>query len=90
MSGGLTGGGLTGGGLTGGGLTGGGLTGGGLSGGGLTGGSRHWSDCAMTVPEGHALHAVVAVGRQGSPASLPEMLQARTSEGPHFRGIVRP
>lgn len=31
----------------------------------------------VKVPEGHALHAVVAVGRQGNPFSLPEMLQAR-------------
>ena len=31
----------------------------------------------VKVPEGYALHAVVAVGRQGNPASLPEMLQGR-------------
>ena len=31
----------------------------------------------VKVPDGYALHAVVAVGRQGNPASLPEMLQAR-------------
>jgi hypothetical protein len=31
----------------------------------------------LHLPEGHVIHAVVAVGRQGDPASLPEMLQAR-------------
>jgi nitroreductase len=29
------------------------------------------------LPQDHVLHAVVAVGRQGDPASLPEMLQTR-------------
>ena len=31
----------------------------------------------VALPENHVLHAVVAVGRQGDPSSLPEMLQAR-------------
>ncbi|MEO6300341.1 MAG: nitroreductase family protein [Paracoccaceae bacterium] len=31
----------------------------------------------LNLPKGYALHAVVAVGRQGNPASLPEMLQSR-------------
>ncbi|GAB1363516.1 nitroreductase family protein [Rhodobacter sp.] len=32
---------------------------------------------AVNLPEGHSLHAVVAVGHLGSPALLPETLQAR-------------
>jgi nitroreductase len=31
----------------------------------------------LKLPEGYALHAVVAVGHQGDPVSLNEMLQAR-------------
>lgn len=32
---------------------------------------------ALDIPEDHAVHAVVAVGRLGDPALLPERLQAR-------------
>ena len=31
----------------------------------------------LNLPEGYAIHAIVAVGRQGNPADLHEMLQAR-------------
>jgi len=31
----------------------------------------------LNLPDGYKIHAVVAVGRQGDPATLPEMLQAR-------------
>ena len=32
---------------------------------------------ALDLPAGHVQHAVVALGKQGHPASLPEALQAR-------------
>lgn len=32
---------------------------------------------AINLPEGYALHAVVAIGKQGDPSTLPEALQAR-------------
>jgi hypothetical protein len=37
----------------------------------------------LAVPEGIALHAVVALGRQGDPATLPEGLRSR--EAPNGR-----
>jgi nitroreductase len=38
---------------------------------------------SLHLPAGHALHAVVAIGRQGDPAMLPEALRAR--EAPNGR-----
>lgn len=32
---------------------------------------------ALAMPEGHALHAVAAIGRVGDPAALPEALRSR-------------
>ncbi|MEY4983295.1 MAG: hypothetical protein RIR62_1561 [Pseudomonadota bacterium] len=31
----------------------------------------------VNLPEGHAIHAIVAIGRQGDPAGLPDALRAR-------------
>lgn len=36
----------------------------------------------LNLPEGHVLHAIVAVGRHGDPATLPEALQAREVYSP--------
>lgn len=37
---------------------------------------------ALHLPEGHVIHAIVAVGRQGDPANLPEALRARETPSP--------
>ena len=37
---------------------------------------------ALGLPEGHVIHAVVAVGKQGDVAELPEKLQAREMPSP--------
>lgn len=41
---------------------------------------------ALNLPEHHALHAIVAVGRQGDAAALPEALRSR--EAPSSRNAV--
>lgn len=38
----------------------------------------------LSLPEGHVIHAVVAVGRQGDPASLPEGLRTREAPSPRL------
>lgn len=37
---------------------------------------------ALGLPDGHALHAVVAIGRLGDPAQLPEALRLRETPSP--------
>jgi len=44
---------------------------------GIGGFDRDAARQALAVPEDHALHAVVAIGRHGDKALLPEALQAR-------------
>ena len=44
---------------------------------GMAGFDRDRLRAALGVPEDHALHAVVAIGRLGDKTSLPEALQAR-------------
>jgi len=39
---------------------------------------------AIALPEGHVIHAVVAVGHQGDPATLPESLRAREVPSPRM------
>ena len=39
---------------------------------------------ALGLPEGHVIHAVVAIGRTGDPASLPEALRAREVPSPRL------
>lgn len=39
---------------------------------------------SLSLPEGHALHAVVAVGYLGDPATLPEGLRARETPSPRL------
>lgn len=36
----------------------------------------------LNLPENHALHAIVAVGRRGDASQLPEALQARETQSP--------
>ena len=36
----------------------------------------------LNLPEHHALHAIVAVGRRGDASQLPEALQARETQSP--------
>lgn len=38
----------------------------------------------LGLPDGHALHAVVAVGKLGDPADLPEALRARETPSPRL------
>ncbi|MFD1746146.1 nitroreductase family protein [Rhizobium helianthi] len=44
---------------------------------------------AVGLPEGYVLHATVAVGQQGDPASLPEALQARELASPRHPLALR-
>lgn len=39
---------------------------------------------ALGLPENHVIHAVVAIGRTGDPASLPEALRAREVPSPRL------
>jgi nitroreductase len=39
---------------------------------------------AVKLPEGHVLHAAVAIGKQGEASSLPEALQAREVPSPRL------
>jgi nitroreductase len=39
---------------------------------------------ALDLPEGHVIHAIVAIGRIGDPASLPEALRAREVPSPRL------
>lgn len=39
---------------------------------------------SLSLPDGHVIHAIVAIGQQGDAAALPEALQARETPSPRM------
>lgn len=50
----------------------------------MTGFDKELARTALKIPAGHEIHAMVAVGKRGDAASLPEALQARETPSPRL------
>ncbi|MNY73341.1 hypothetical protein D3C86_2121160 [compost metagenome] len=50
----------------------------------MTGFDKELARTELKIPDGYEIHAMVAVGKRGDTASLPEPLQARETPSPRL------